>query len=181
MKRVRFIPVQVKTEPDDRPQDCPHCGYFELVKRRTRRQARHRPLRGCGQSPQLPLQSPQTNLQALPEGSRREKADATDARMDRPHAGARHVAALRQLHARRLRSLPLAHERLARRPGSGAKVTVPYTVGKIGADFGRRNAPRGRRGSTPRPAPTTPSRPGRSMPTASAQTRSAIPLSSCTP
>ena len=26
MKRIRFIPAQVKTVPDDRPTVCPHCG-----------------------------------------------------------------------------------------------------------------------------------------------------------
>ena len=55
VKRARFIPAQVKTAPNDRPPACPRCGCFELVKRRMRRQAGHRPLRGYGQSPQILL------------------------------------------------------------------------------------------------------------------------------
>ena len=33
MKRVRFIPAQVKTVPDDRPAACPRCGGGILSKR----------------------------------------------------------------------------------------------------------------------------------------------------
>ena len=36
MKRIRFIPAQVKTVPDDRLDACPHCGGGILNKRRTR-------------------------------------------------------------------------------------------------------------------------------------------------
>ena len=32
MKRIRFIPAQVKTVPDDRPTACPHCGGGILSK-----------------------------------------------------------------------------------------------------------------------------------------------------
>ena len=64
--------------------------------------------------------------------------------------------------------------------GAGG-VTVPETVGHFGAVFGGRRSPSGGRGVTPRPAPTCPSRPDRSKPTASAQTCSAYRLRSCTP
>ena len=58
----------------------------------------------------------------------------------------------------------------------GARVSVPETVGYLWAGFGGRGSPSERRRAAPRPAPTDPSRPYRSMPTASAQNRSASRL-----
>ena len=33
MKRIRFIPAQVKTFPDERPDVCKHCGSQILAQR----------------------------------------------------------------------------------------------------------------------------------------------------
>ena len=121
MKRTRFIPAQVKTVPDYRPGACPHCGGGILNKRRTRGQARQRPLSEDRRRPQMLPPELRKDIQALSAGNRPKRTKPADARMGRPHVGARHVPALRRRHALLIRGIPVACRRPARRPGSGGK------------------------------------------------------------
>ena len=85
------------------------------------REVRDRPLRGYGYGCPIPLLRLREDLQALPGGSRPRRTDPADARMGCARVGARTVAALREPPSRRLRRIHIAHERMARRPGSGSK------------------------------------------------------------
>ena len=140
MKRIRFIPAQVKTVPDDRPDACPHCGGGILNKRRTRGQSGQRPLREDRRRPQMPPPELRKDIPPLSARNRPKRTEPADARMGGAHAGARHVPALRRRHALRLRRIPVARKRLARRPGSGGKrprrlaERAPERASAVGAD-----------------------------------------------
>ena len=78
------------------------------------RQNRDRPLQGQSHGCQIPTLRLRERLQPTHVGNR-------PLRMGCARVGARTVAALRETPSRSLRRLRIAHERMARRPGSGAK------------------------------------------------------------
>ena len=81
MKRIRFIPAQVKTVPDGRPDACLHCGGGILNKRRTRSQARQRPLYKDRRRPQMNPPELRKDIPALSARNRPKRTKPKDARM----------------------------------------------------------------------------------------------------
>ena len=137
MTGIRFIPAKVKTFPDEIPDACKYRGSQILARRGTAdktvidlyiREGRDRPL------PTLRLRE---RLQTVPGGNRPRRTAPADARMGGARAGARPVSALREPPSRRLRRLRIAHERMARHPGSGTE-RAPKT-GRPGARTGDRD------------------------------------------
>ena len=118
MTRIRFIPAQVKTFPDERPDACKYCGSQILTQHGAVEKSvidlyedkvttiRYR-CSDCGRT-----------FRHCPEGIDR---GGQTQRMGGARVGARPVAALREPPSRRLRRLGIAHERVARRSGSGTK------------------------------------------------------------
>ena len=109
---IRFIPAQGQDLPrraTRRPQ-APRQPNPRPA--RNGRQNRDRPLRGKSHGCPTPALRLRERLQAMPGGSRPRRTNPADARMG---------CALREHHSRRLRSLHIAHERMARRPARGTK------------------------------------------------------------
>ena len=118
MTRIRFIPAQVKTFPDEIPDACKRYGSQILTRHGTAEKSvtdlyvdkvttvRYR-RSDCGMT-----------FRHCPEGIDR---GGQTQRMGGARMGARPVAALREPPARRLRRLRRAHERMAGRPGSGTE------------------------------------------------------------
>ena len=121
MTGIRFIPAQVKTLPDERPDARKRRGSQILAQRGTADKTvtdlydekvstvRYR-CSDCGSA-----------FRQRPKEIDSGGPNPADARMGCARAGARPVAALREPPYRRLRRLRIAHERMARRSGSGAE------------------------------------------------------------
>ena len=133
MTRIRFIPAQIKTFPDERSDACTYCGSPILTRHGTAEKSvtdlyiekvttvRYR-CSDCGRT-----------FRHYPEGTT--AADrprgCADGRRSRGRSACRRAPRAARCRLRRIR---IAHERMARRPGSGTE-RAPQT-GRTGARTG---------------------------------------------
>ena len=147
MTRIRFIPAQVKTFPDERPDACKYCGSQILTQHGTADTNRDRPLRGYG------LRLSDTDAPTAREPSGITRRGSTAAGRPSGCADGRALAWALGLSLRSashllaaFRRLGLAHERVARR--SGKRVETRARKQSEGAGGTRESDRRGRDGGS---------------------------------
>ena len=132
MNRVRFMLPEVKSAPDTRPTECPHCGGGAFHRHGTGLQADTGPVHTGGHCDEIPLRRLRQDVQALPFWRGRPQSEQAAPRACWADVGPGAVASVCEPRVDRSWVRVVADEQLARRSGSGASNAIARWMNRKG-------------------------------------------------